>query len=85
MHGLGERELFLQAALHERGMADEELVGDHERQRFAGTSAVPEPSDGNGPGGRDRTSAYEEGRRSADDPSRVGQFREGRNAERSKR
>lgn len=30
------------AALHERGMADDELVGDNERERFAGTSAVPD-------------------------------------------
>jgi FtsZ-interacting cell division protein ZipA len=29
------------AALHEQGMADHELIEDHERERFAGTSAVP--------------------------------------------
>jgi FtsZ-interacting cell division protein ZipA len=28
------------AALHEQGMADHELIEDHERDRFAGTSAV---------------------------------------------
>jgi len=28
------------ASLHERGMADHELVGDEERERFAGTSAA---------------------------------------------
>lgn len=28
------------AELHERGMADHELVEEHERERFAGTSAV---------------------------------------------
>ncbi len=28
------------AALHERGMADDELISDDERDRFAGTSAV---------------------------------------------
>jgi FtsZ-interacting cell division protein ZipA len=30
------------AALHEEGLADPELVQDHERERFAGTSAVRE-------------------------------------------
>ncbi len=29
------------AGLHERGLADNELVSDDERERFAGTSAVP--------------------------------------------
>jgi hypothetical protein len=28
------------AQLHERGMADDELIEDHERDRFAGTSAM---------------------------------------------
>jgi hypothetical protein len=28
------------ASLHEQGLADHELVEDHERERFAGTSAV---------------------------------------------
>jgi cell wall-associated NlpC family hydrolase len=30
------------AGLHERGLADHELIEDHERERFAGTSAAPE-------------------------------------------
>ncbi len=30
------------AELHERGMADHELIGENEREKFAGTSAVPE-------------------------------------------
>jgi hypothetical protein len=30
------------AALHEEGMADHELVEEHERERFVGTSAIPE-------------------------------------------
>lgn len=47
------------AALHERGMADHELVGEHEREDFAGTSAVP---DSTAEGGAvKRTEAYEEG------------------------
>jgi hypothetical protein len=28
------------AGLHDRGMADDQLIGEHERDRFAGTSAV---------------------------------------------
>ena len=32
------------ASLHERGMADDELIDDHERERFAGTSAM-QPAD----------------------------------------
>jgi FtsZ-interacting cell division protein ZipA len=31
-----------QATLHERGLADDELISDDERDDFAGTSAVPE-------------------------------------------
>jgi FtsZ-interacting cell division protein ZipA len=31
------------ATLHERGMADPELVDDEEREHFAGTSAAPDP------------------------------------------
>ena len=31
-----------QAAMHEQGMADDQLIGDHEREDFAGTSAVPD-------------------------------------------
>ena len=30
------------ASLHEQGLADHELVEDHEREQFAGTSAVPD-------------------------------------------
>jgi hypothetical protein len=30
------------AAVHERGLADDQLIGDHEREDFAGTSAVPD-------------------------------------------
>lgn len=30
------------AGLHERGLADHELIEDDERERFAGTSAVPD-------------------------------------------
>jgi ABC-type multidrug transport system fused ATPase/permease subunit len=31
------------AGLHEAGLADHELIEDHERERFAGTSAVESP------------------------------------------
>jgi len=77
------------AALHEQGMADHELIEDDERERFAGTSAVSEPAESEQEGGsgerdseRERTSAYREGRRAANDPSRVEDFREGREEER---
>jgi hypothetical protein len=33
------------ARLHERGLADDELIGDNERERFAGTSATEPPVD----------------------------------------
>ena len=33
------------AGLHERGMADDELIEDHERERFAGTSAMRPSTD----------------------------------------
>jgi multidrug resistance efflux pump len=42
------------AGLHERGLADHELIEDDERERFAGTSAV-EPN-GNGDGVEQPTS-----------------------------
>jgi len=32
--------------MHEKGLADHELVADHERDRFAGTSAVRDNGDG---------------------------------------
>jgi hypothetical protein len=73
------------AAMHERGMADHDLIGDHERDRFEGTSAVEgEGASGGGVGdGGDgeRTSAYEEGQRAAHDPSRVEDFQQGRRQE----
>jgi hypothetical protein len=66
------------AALHDRGMADHELVVDHERERFAGTSAVGADAaraehDGD-PGAQPRTSAFEEGRQSVHDPARAEEF-----------
>ena len=33
------------AGLHERGMADDELIEDHERERFEGTSAMQPTTD----------------------------------------
>ncbi len=63
------------AAVHERGMADHELVEDHEREDFAGTSAVPDSTAKDGEG--ERTTAYEEGRKAAHDPSRAEEFQAG--------
>jgi hypothetical protein len=63
------------AGLHERGMADDELIDDHERDKFAGTSAMQPTTDDDARGdgrttGDDRTGAvrsdmgdYERGRR----------------------
>jgi hypothetical protein len=34
-----------QASLHERGMADHELIGEDEREHFEGTSAVPDETE----------------------------------------
>jgi hypothetical protein len=43
------------AGLHERGMADDELIDDDERDRFAGTSAMqPSTDDVDGDGRTDR-------------------------------
>jgi hypothetical protein len=36
------------AGLHERGLADDELIDDSERDRFAGTSAMSHDRDGDG-------------------------------------
>ena len=49
-----------QATLHERGLADEELIAPDERDEFAGTSAVPDDRDAAG------TRAPANGRTSAD-------------------
>ncbi len=42
------------AGLHERGMADHELIDDNERDRFAGTSAMSPGTDRDGDGVADR-------------------------------
>lgn len=75
-----------QAALHERGMADHELVADHEREDFAGTSAVSDGRAARAERGEQtsRTSAYDEGRRAAHEPERVEEFRAGRGDEEGK-
>jgi hypothetical protein len=45
------------AGLHERGMADHELIDDNERDRFAGTSAMNGRNDRDGDGVDDRREA----------------------------
>src|SRR4051794_41328545 len=47
------------AGLHERGMADDELIDDHERDRFAGTSAM-QPTTDDDARGTDRGSLDDE-------------------------
>jgi hypothetical protein len=71
-----------QAALHERGMADHELMDERDRERFAGTSATP---DGDDRSERDRSRAYQEGQRSVGEPVRADEFARGRRQEESRR
>jgi FtsZ-interacting cell division protein ZipA len=60
------------AALHERGMADHELISDDERERFAGTSAVSdERMDAERQQGVAGASSYDEGRRPGYEAGRV--------------
>jgi hypothetical protein len=84
-----EAELHQQhATAHQRGLADDQLIDDEERERFAGTSAVPRDElggdrsrDGDGDGGdgdADRTTAYSEGRMAANEPRREQDFEQGR-------
>jgi hypothetical protein len=72
-----EAELQTERALmHERGLADNELVGDEERDRFAGTSAVR--ADDESAIGRDRPADEEAaiGRdRPADEEAAIGRDR----------
>jgi hypothetical protein len=76
------------AAAHERGMADHELVGDDDRRdtATAGTAAGGGMDADGAAGGRDRTSAYAEGRRAEREPgaAREEDFREGRMDERQR-
>jgi hypothetical protein len=57
------------ASMHERGMADDELIDDHERDRFADVANTPGTADAGAGAGADRTagqpgatSEYEQGR-----------------------
>jgi FtsZ-interacting cell division protein ZipA len=83
------------AKLHERGLADHELIDDRERPHFAGTSAAeptPEGTSGTVVGDeptmdsaddrpRAGTTAYQEGRAAAHEPSRAEDFDAGRRRE----
>jgi hypothetical protein len=74
------------AALHERGMADHELIEDHEREHFAATSAVADKSgesDDEDRSEQRRSSAYHEGRRSVREPGRGEDFQRGRRDEKA--
>lgn len=69
------------AGLHERGLADHELIDEDERSRFEGTSAVESaPDESDDDPERSRTTAYEEGRAASHDPSRAEDFEAGRRA-----
>ncbi len=68
------------ATASERGMADHELIGDDERDQFAGTSAVADDERRTEILDTDseRTSAYDEGGQAAREPVRADEFDEGR-------
>ena len=62
------------ATMHERGDADHELIEEHERDRFAGTSADPDGTMAQQPG-----SEFEQGREVGHEEERDGRFmRDGR-------
>jgi len=86
------------AGLHERGMADDELIEDHERERFAGTSAMSPGTDRDGDGVADHRESrangtldddYQRGRRdeaideNTDDHNRPARFDRDRSTERT--
>ena len=85
------------AGLHERGMADHELIADHERDEFAGTSAMSPGTDRDGDGIDDRQESmttrrqdpdadYERGRRdeALDESNRPARFNRDVAAERER-
>jgi FtsZ-interacting cell division protein ZipA len=60
------------ANLHERGLADHELIDDDEREHFAGTSAAePLENEGDVEPQRARTGAVVDDQTTTQDPSRV--------------
>jgi hypothetical protein len=62
------------AAMHERGEADHELIDDHERDRFAGTTADPD-----GTVAEQSRGEFEQGREVGHEEEREGRFlRDGR-------
>ena len=75
---LGEQ----RAHMHEQGMADDELIEDHERDKFAGTSAVqqddPAPMRDDDRPMHEPDSEYEQGR---EDEARTRESRFGRDDE----
>jgi hypothetical protein len=76
------------AGLHERGMADDELIEDHERDRFAGTSAMEPANDVDGDGHTmdDRAAGRTDTDRGALDDDRTGGARSaGNDYERGRR
>jgi hypothetical protein len=69
------------ATMHERGEADHELIDDHERDRFAGTSADPDGTMAEQPRGESEQprSEFEQGREVGHDEERDARFnRDGR-------
>jgi FtsZ-interacting cell division protein ZipA len=66
------------AAAYERGMADEDLVGEEADRRFARRGDSSATTGDGREERRTRTSAYQEGHRAAGEPQRAEDFREGR-------
>jgi hypothetical protein len=68
------------ASMHERGEADHELIDEHERDRFAGTSADPDGTMAEQSGGeRGERGEFEQGREVGHEEERDGRFlRDGR-------
>src|SRR3954447_21439696 len=75
------------ADLHERGMADHELIDDSERDRFAGTSAMSPGTDRDGDGVQDRDQSDRPARfaRRGEDDSTDGSRAGGNDYERGRR
>jgi hypothetical protein len=66
------------AELHEQGLADDQLVADYERDRFAGTSAVPDAAGGDAAGEPATPAEDERGANDAEDERFVSRRSESR-------
>jgi hypothetical protein len=68
--------------MHERGDADHELIEEHERDKFAGTSADPDGTMAGQSGTEQPRSEFEEGREVGHEEAGDGRFtREGESSD----